>query len=497
MRKPLYSPKPDPTHQVPSLSEPKQRRHHLGSSRSIRNLLERRWLVVVLALALTGLGAAITGMLFKGGINLLRDWRLALLDDFPAWVVLPALGALGGLLSGWLVTNFAPAAGGAGVTHIMGFLRHRSVPMGLRVGLVKLVAGIIAIGSGFPLGPEGPAVQMGGSVAWQMSRWLKAPVAFRRVIVAAGSGAGIAAVFSAPIGGFIYAIEELLHSARPVVLLLVIITTFSADTWADVIGFLGLNPGGSGLHQTLGFQLQREFTPMVDFLPIDLAYLIALGAVIGVLAELYCRYVLVMQRQGNRWFGNRLILRMTLCGLVLGGTYAVLPDIFHNTTELKVLIAEGNAGIPLALGGFLVMFFTTGLAAASGAPGGLFMPMLTLGGAIGLACGGWVEALTGHVPSTYVFAGMGAFVAGCSRTPISAMFLAFALTKDLLILKPILVACLMSFVVARLFHPHSIYERQMGMELEVEEALQMRLDRHRRPFTPPPLPESGREGGNL
>ena len=144
-------------------------------------MLERRWLVVVLALALTGLGAAITGLLFTSGINLLRDWRLDLLDEFPAWVVLPALGAIGGMVSAWLITNLSPAAGGAGITHIMGFLRHRSVPMGLRVGLVKLVAGIIAIGSGFPLGPEGPAVQMGGSVAWQMSRWLRAPVAFRRV----------------------------------------------------------------------------------------------------------------------------------------------------------------------------------------------------------------------------------------------------------------------------------------------------------------------------
>ena len=120
----------------------------------------------------------------------------------------------------------------------------------------------------------------------------------------------------------------------------------------------------------------------------------------------------------------------------------------------------------MALGTFIVLFFSTGLAAASGAPGGLFMPMLTLGGAIGLACGIWVEALTGHVPSTYVFAGMGAFVASCSRTPISAMFLAFALTKDLLILKPILVACLASFLVARLFDDRSIYERQLGMELK-------------------------------
>ncbi len=481
---------------MPSLSEPKQRRHLLGSSRSIRRLLERRWLVVVLALALTGLGAAITGLLFTSGINLLRDWRLDLLDEFPAWVVLPALGTVGGMVSAWLITNLSPAAGGAGITHIMGFLRHRTVPMGLRVGLVKLVAGIIAIGCGFPLGPEGPAVQMGGSVAWQMSRWLRAPVAFRRVIVAAGGGAGIAAVFSAPIGGFIYAIEELLHSARPVVLLLVIVTTFFADTLADVLGFLGLNPGGGGLNSTIGFQLEREYTPLVRFMPIDLLYLIALGVVIGVLAELYTRYVLTMQRQGNRWFGDRLILRMTLSGLVLGCVYAALPDAFHNPSELKHLIGAGKADISLALASFVVLFFSTGLAAGSGAPGGLFMPMLTLGGAIGLAGGIGVEALTGHVPTTYVFAGMGAFVAGCSRTPISAMFLAFALTKDLLILKPILVACITSFLVARLFNSDSIYERQMGMELASEGRMQKRLERHRRPFEAP-APPKGPSGDSL
>jgi len=227
---------------------------------------------------------------------------------------------------------------------------------------------------------------------------------------------------------------------------------------------------------------------LVKFLPIDLLYLIALGAVIGVLAELYTRYVLAMQRQGNRWFGDRLILRMTLSGLVLGCVYAALPDTFHNPSELKHLIAAGKADVGLALASFVVLFFSTGLAAGSGAPGGLFMPMLTLGGAIGLACGIGVEALTGHVPTTFVFAGMGAFVAGCSHTPISAMFLAFALTKDLLILKPILVASLMSFVVARLFNPNSIYDRQMGMELASEERMQQRINRHRRPFTPPPPP---------
>ena len=368
-------------------SEQKKLRNQVNSSRSIRRLLERRWLVVVLALMLTGLGAALTGVLFKVGIKVLGNWRLELLAELPAWAVLPGLGASGGLISGLLVSRLAPSAGVRNHPH-QGFLKHRAVPMGLQVGLVKLIGGIIAIGSGFPLGPEGPAVQMGGSVAWQFARWLKSPVAFRRVIVAAGGGAGIAAVFHAPIGGFFYAIEELLHSARPVVLLLVIITTFWADAWADVLGLAGLRTSGGGLDAALGFQLEREYEPMVSFLPIDLGYLIGLGLVVGVLAELYCRYVLAMQKQGHRWFGDHLVLRMVISGAVLGGVYACLPSEFHNLEGLQHLIADGKADIPMALGTFVVLFFSTGLAAASGAPGGLFFP-----------CSRLVEPLAWHAES--------------------------------------------------------------------------------------------------
>ncbi|KGG13737.1 MULTISPECIES: ClC family H(+)/Cl(-) exchange transporter [Prochlorococcus] len=435
------------------------------TTRSINNLLTKKWLIVVIALMLTGLGAALTGVLFTTGIQLLDNWRLNLLNEIPPWFLLPVIGGIGGFSSSYLISKLSPSASGSGVSHIMAFMRHRSVPMGLRVGMVKLIGGIIAIGSGFPLGPEGPAVQMGGSVAWKMAQILKAPVAFRRVIVAAGGGAGLAAIFNAPIGGFVYVIEELLNSVRPVVLLLVVVTTFWADTWADVLQAIGLNSTSGGYNSSLGFQIEREYSPLVNFLPIDLGYLIVLGIIIGCLAELYCRYVLTMQKQGMVWFGNQLILKMTSCGVILGFIYAFLPNEFHHITELKTIIANGEIGIPMALSIFFILFVTTGLAAASGAPGGLFYPMLILGGSMGLACGNFVEIVTGHVPSTYVFAGMGAFVAACSHTPVTAMFLAFALTKDLLILKPLLVACITSFLVARSFNEHSIYERQIDLDL--------------------------------
>tara|TARA_Y100001978_G_scaffold197891_1_gene209467 strand:+ start:1235 stop:2590 length:1356 start_codon:yes stop_codon:yes gene_type:complete len=437
-----------------------------NASKNIKKLLKKKFLIVAIALLLTGLGASITSISFKAGIYFINNWRLDLLEKFPSFVVLPLFGMIGGGISGLLIKKFAPAAKGSGVSQIMGFLRHKKVPMNLQVGLIKLISGIIAIGSGFPLGPEGPSVQMGGSVAWQMAQWLKAPKAFRRVIIAAGGGAGIAAVFSAPLGGFIYAIEELLNSARPVVLLLVVVTTFIADASADIIQALGLDPKAGGFDFNLGFLIQKEYSPLIKFLPIDFIYLVVLGIIIGLVAELYSRYVLAMQIVGKKWYKNKFVLKMSICGFALGSIYSFLPSSFHNLDELQKIIAEKNTNIEIALLAVLVLFITTGLAAASGAPGGLFYPMLTLGASIGLIMGNWVEFATGHAPSTYIFAGMGAFVAGCSRTPITAMFLAFALTKDLLIMKPVLISCISSFLIARTFHEESIYERQIQIEID-------------------------------
>ncbi len=427
------------------------------SVKSIKKLLRQRSIVVAIALLLTGLGASITSISFKTGIAFLNNWKLDLLESYPAYLVLPLFGLIGGALSGLLIKNLAPAAKGSGVSQIMGFLRHKKVPMNLRVGLVKLISGIISIGSGFPLGPEGPSVQMGGSVAWQMAKWLKAPIAFRRVIVAAGGGAGIAAVFSAPLGGFIYAIEELLNSARPVVLLLVIVTTFIADSSAIFL------QGGSN---------KPTFTIDLSFSPNDFFYLVILGLIIGIFAEFYCKYVLMMQNLGKKLYQNKFVLKMSICGFTLGTIYSLLGDEFHDLDKLKKIIATQNLDFSInpveniiiwSILVVFILFITSGLAAAVGAPGGLFYPMLILGGATGLIIGSLIPE---HAPNTYIFAGMGAFVAGCSRTPITAMFLAFALTKNLIILKPVLISCITSFLIARLFNEKSIYERQIQIEIE-------------------------------
>jgi CIC family chloride channel protein len=192
--------------------------------------------------------------------------------------------------------------------------------------------------------------------------------------------------------------------------------------------------------------------------PIDLVVLFILGALVALAAELYCCYVVGLNRLRLQ-LQIPLAATMAATGTLLGLLDALLPADFINRAGIRQAIAEGNVEIGQALAIFLVLFFTTGLAAAAGTPGGLFAPMLTLGGALGLAGADLVEQWGPDAPNTAVFAGMGAFMAACARTPISATFLTFAISKDLLILKPVLVACLGSLVTARLLHRQSLFKR--------------------------------------
>lgn len=430
---------------------------------TIRRMLEEHWLKVILALVITGLGAASAALLFKVGLDGLGRLRIRMLALGPDWLLLPAISGGGGLIAGLLVQIGAPAAQGSGIPQVMQFLMRRPIPMGFEVAVVKLVAGIVAIGSGFPLGPSGPSVQMGSSVGWVMARLLKAPNAFLRMIVAAGGGAGIAAVFNAPIGGFFYTIEELLQGARPVVMLLVLVTTFWADTWTDLLGLAGVGMRTAGWSLGRGFALERQVSTYVEVLPLDLVVLFGLGALVALGAEAYCRFVVRL----HNWRRQRAIPlagAMAAAGVVLGVVDALLPGDFINRAGIRQAVAEGDLDISKALAIFLVLFLSTGLAAAAGTPGGLFAPMLTLGGALGLAAAGVLEQLGLIAPNTSIFAGMAAFMTACARTPMTATFLTFALTKDLLLLKPVLVASLGSLVIARLLHRQSIFQRLIPPE---------------------------------
>ena len=143
------------------------------------------------------------------------------------------LGALGGGLGLWLVRRFAPETAGSGIPHLKSVVLGESELNWRRVLPVKFFSGVAGIGGGLALGREGPTIQMGGATGLMVSEWLrvKSGEGERKALISAGSGAGLAAAFNAPLAGMIFVLEELHGNFTPVMF----VAAFLASVTADVV----------------------------------------------------------------------------------------------------------------------------------------------------------------------------------------------------------------------------------------------------------------------
>ncbi len=204
------------------------------------NARSPRGLVVMCVLALLvggigGLGAWGFRMLIGFFHNLFFLGKLqfaydANLHTIPSpWgvgvIIVPVIGAL---IVTWLVKSFAPEAKGHGVPEVMDAIYYNGGNIRPIVAVVKSLASAICIGSGGSVGREGPIVQIGSAFGSTLGQIIQLPARQRITLVAAGSAAGIAATFNAPLGGIVFAIELLLVSVNVRNLLPVAIATVTA-----------------------------------------------------------------------------------------------------------------------------------------------------------------------------------------------------------------------------------------------------------------------------
>ncbi|HEY9828129.1 MAG TPA: chloride channel protein, partial [Stenomitos sp.] len=160
----------------------------------------------ILEACLIGLVSAIAAVFLKQGVHWLSEWRLDLAHKWPAWMVLPLIGLVGGLLAGLLVEQVAPETSGSGIPQVKAVLARVPIALDLRVAFAKLIGGFLVLGSGLPLGREGPTVQIGSALAATLSRRFPTSPDHRRQLIAAGAGAGVAAAFNAPIAGVLFVV---------------------------------------------------------------------------------------------------------------------------------------------------------------------------------------------------------------------------------------------------------------------------------------------------
>jgi CIC family chloride channel protein len=413
---------------------------------NLRRLFDRFVLVNVI-----GLAVAVGVWLYGQEISLVNGLRLQLATDLPRWLVLPLVGMAGGAVAGGLISGLSPAAGGSGIVQVLLWLRGHRVPMGWRVAWVKLLASGIAIGSGLPVGPEGPAIQIGASVARETADAFGG--SDRRVAVAIGSGAGLAAVFHAPLGGLAYILEELLGRAAPRLNAMAAFATFAAVLWTRLLSDAGEGP-----------LLWRNLIPVVSFPTvinelrlIDLPLLLLLGAGAGLLASPYQWGILAMRRRLRRWRRPAWQL-LPLAGLLIGLGWSLLPASFDDPNRLGFEALLGHQDAAHALVALLVQALGTAMAVAADAPGGFLAPALVVGASLGALAERVCDLLFHYAPDTLLFAGGAAFLGALTRTPLTAVLLSFELSKDYTLLLPIGFCTLTAVAVADLLERRSFFE---------------------------------------
>ncbi|RZA08818.1 MAG: chloride channel protein [Proteobacteria bacterium] len=361
-----------------------------------------------------------------------------------------ALIPIGMLLSWLLVHFFSPGASGSGIPQLIASLK---APPGNHAFLsrmlnpliipVKLLGSCVCVALGGVSGREGPMLQISGSIFYSIQRvW---PSRHRSLIdlrsmILAGGAAGLAAAFNTPLGGIIFAIEELakvhLSQVRTYIFHAVVLAGLLAQ------GILGHYLYLDSIHAS-----DAGASGMLRVIPVAL--------VIGAMGGLFAKgLVLVTGWRTKLSFGKKFGMTI-FCGLIVAGLFLWLGDT--NLGSGRELIRDflrsphENATFSVAAGRIFGNYFTY----IGGVVGGIFAPSLASGAALGAYAANF---LTGVDPQVLVLVGMTAFLTGVTQTPFTSAILVLEMTAGHNAIFTLLLASVCAQGAAYLVDPISFYE---------------------------------------
>jgi len=414
--------------------------------------------VSILLGILTGLIAS----LFQIGIASLDEllhwlFTAAAAQGLPAGLI-SALMTLCMVLIAWCSVKYiAPEASGSGVPEIEGTLLHLRPIYWKRLLPVKFFSGILAISAKMVVGREGPTIQMGGNLGEMLGEFFQLTRHRRDTLIAAGSAAGLAAAFNAPLAGVLFVMEEMRNQfnysfinfkmviiccvAATITLHLIIgsqaaiqMDVFDLPSLKSLWLFFlfGIVVGGAGL--LFNYVLMNTLWQLDKLSPQQkLYYVIAVALLIGSLAYYYPATV--------------------------GGGYGIINQALTMSPPLEVLCAL-----------LIIRFMTTMLSYSSNIPGGIFAPMLALGTLLGLAAFHFLNWLISDFsihPGMFAVAGMGALFAAAVRSPITGVVLVVEMTQNYSLILPLMITCITSTTVMQLAKNKPIYTQLLHRTLIV------------------------------
>ncbi|MGP3593569.1 H(+)/Cl(-) exchange transporter ClcA [Vagococcus sp. WN89Y] len=426
-------------------------------------------LVILVMAAVVGTLTGLVAVAFDKTVSLVTNARMGALAQVAdsAWLVWPlafVASAVLAFIGYYLVLRIAPEAGGSGIPEIEGALEELRPVRWWRVLPVKFFGGLGTLGAGMVLGREGPTVQIGGNIGRMVTDLFRTRDAeARHTLLATGAAAGLAAAFNAPLAGILFIIEEM-----------------RAQFHYSLISIKAVFTGV--IMSTIMYRLFNEDVAIIDVgqlnnAPLNTLWLyLVLGLIFGCLGPLFNSMVLGLQAWFQRLRGQHP-RRWLLAGAVIGGgcgVFALLaPSIVGGGFGLVPIATAGNYAFGALLFIFLLRFATTLLCFCSGAPGGIFAPMLALGTVLGMAFGTLCAALFPDYQldgATFAIAGMGALLAASVRAPLTGIVLVLEMTDNYQLILPMIITCLGATLLAQFLGGKPLYSAILARTLARQDA---------------------------
>ena len=343
------------------------------------------------------------------------------------------------------IVQWEPLSAGSGIPQVIGEMKGYFDQKWWRIFLSKFGGGLLSIFGGLSLGREGPSLQLGAMSGKAVARFMKKDKTQERYLITCGASAGLAAAFNAPLAGIMFSLEEIHKNFSAVMLISVMAASITADFVSENV--FGLSP-------VFHF-------PVDTVLPLESYWIIALlGVLLGVLGALYNKTTLGMQK----WYDKLKLkpqYRIVLPFMAAGALGFFLPETLGSGHTMTDMLTQGNLVLSTVLVLLVTKFLFSVFSFGSGAPGGIFFPLLVIGAYIGQAYAYLAVSLFGLSPdlmNNFIILAMAGYFAAIVRAPITGIVLIAEMTGSLKHLLSLAVVALIAYYIAHLLKSSPIYD---------------------------------------
>ncbi|HMH34563.1 MAG TPA: chloride channel protein [Puia sp.] len=365
------------------------------------------------------------------------------------------------IVAWWVVVRFSPYSRGSGIPQVMASIELSSTAdepkvsrlLSIRVIIVKMISSLVMALGGGVIGREGPTIQIAGSVFKKVYQWLPKwwPRISKQNMIMTGAASGLAAAFNTPLGGIVFAVEELTKTH---------ISEFKTSLFTAVI-IAGLTTQALlGPYLYLGYPNVNNSSNFIFF------GVIAVAVVAGVSASIMSKMMLALLK----WKSSFRLLYQHLLYITIAALIIITCAFFidhHMLGSGKDLMAHALFTqdkysawyLPaLRIGGSILSFTV-------GAAGGVFAPALSAGASIGSAVSGWMH-LSESNANLLILSGMVGFLTGITRTPFTSTILVVEMTDRHSVILHLMLAGLVASLASYLIDRHSFYDHLKGQYLD-------------------------------